>query len=139
MMELRQLITFQAVASTLSFTRAAVLLNYAQSSVTAQIQALEEELGVPLFDRLGKRVVLTDAGQRLVRYADRMLNLADETRGVVSGGEVRGGTLTLSAIETLCTYRLPGILRQFRDQFPHVQLKFRPLSTIGLIRSVNEG
>jgi len=138
-MELRHLVTFQAVASTLSFTRAAALLNYAQSSVTAQIQALEEELGVPLFDRLGKRVVLTDAGQRLVRYADKLLNLADETRGVVSGGEVRGGTLALSAIETLCTYRLPSILRQFRDQFPHVRLIFRPLSTIGLIRGVNEG
>jgi DNA-binding transcriptional LysR family regulator len=139
MMELRQLTTFQTVANTLSFTRAAALLNYAQSSVTAQIQALEEELGVPLFDRLGKRVVLTDAGQRLVQYADKLLNLAEEAREVVSGGEVIGGTLTVSALETLCTYRLPSILRQFRDQFPHVRLIVRPLPTLALIRGVNDG
>jgi DNA-binding transcriptional LysR family regulator len=138
-MELRQLITFQTVANTLSFTRAAALLNYAQSSVTAQIQALEEELGVLLFDRLGKRVVLTDAGQQLLKYADKLLSLADEARGVVSGGEVSGGTLTLSALETLCTYRLPAILRQFRELFPHVRLSIRPLPSLELIRKVNEG
>jgi Bacterial regulatory helix-turn-helix protein, lysR family len=62
-MELRQLTIFRAVAKTLNFTKAATSLNYVQSNVTAQIHALEEELGVPLFDRLGgKQVVLTDAG-----------------------------------------------------------------------------
>lgn len=60
-MDLRQLATFRLVATNLSFTRTAAALNYAQSSITAQIQALEDELGVPLFDRLGRRVVLTDA------------------------------------------------------------------------------
>jgi DNA-binding transcriptional LysR family regulator len=138
-MELRQLVTFQTVATTLSFTRAAAMLNYAQSSVTAQIQALEEELGVPLFDRLGKRVVLTDAGHQLLRYADKLLNLADEARGVVSGGEVTGGTLRVSALETLCTYRLPAVLRQFRDQFPHIRLTVRPLPSLETVRKVSEG
>src|SRR5579884_2052606 len=57
-MELRQLATFRMIAHTLSFSRAAVALNYVQSSVTAQIQTLEEELGIQLFDRLGKRVAL---------------------------------------------------------------------------------
>ena len=75
-MELRQLTTFRAVAESLSFTRAAESLNYAQSSVTAQIKALEEELGVLLFERMGKRVALTGAGQRLLPYAERMLRLA---------------------------------------------------------------
>lgn len=138
-MELRQLVTFQTVVSTLSFTRAAALLNYAQSSVTAQIQALEEELGVPLFDRLGKRVVLTDAGKQLVQYADKMLNMAHEARVAVSGGDVPTGTLTLSATETLCTYRLPTILHKFRDLYPHVRLIFRPLAMTGLVRGVSEG
>lgn len=70
-MEIRQLNTFLAVASTLSFTRAAETLNYAQSSVTAQIQGLEEELGVPLFERLGRRVALSPAGLRLQPYAGK--------------------------------------------------------------------
>ena len=71
-MEFRQLVTFRMVAETLSFSRTAQALNYVQSSVTAQIQALEEELGVRLFDRLGKRVALTDAGARLLPYAEKM-------------------------------------------------------------------
>src|SRR4051812_21536603 len=75
--ELRQLETFRAVATALSFTRAAAALGYAQSSVTAQIQALETELGVRLFDRLGRHVALTDAGDRLLQYAERLLSLAE--------------------------------------------------------------
>ncbi len=67
-MELRQLKTFQTVAQMLSFNRAAEILNYAQSTVSAQIKALEEEFGKPLFDRLGKRIVLTEAGRILLRY-----------------------------------------------------------------------
>jgi DNA-binding transcriptional LysR family regulator len=73
--DLRQLKTFRVVAATLSITQSAAALGYAQSSVTAQIQGLEANLGVPLFDRLGKRLVLTEAGERLLRYADRLLAL----------------------------------------------------------------
>ncbi len=121
-MELNQLATFQTVARTLSFTRAAAALNYAQSTVSAQVQALEEELGVPLFNRLGKRVSLTENGQRLLEYADKLLNLAEEARTVVSGQDGFSGVLTISAPETLCTYRLMEVLRRFRAQFPRVQL-----------------
>jgi len=64
-MDLRMLKTFQVAARTLSFTQAAAALNYAQSSVTAQIETLEESLGVPLFDRLGNRLRLTGPGDRL--------------------------------------------------------------------------
>ena len=62
-MELRHLTTFKAVAGTLSFTRAAADLGYVQSAVTAHVKALETELGVPLFDRLGRGVALTEAGR----------------------------------------------------------------------------
>jgi DNA-binding transcriptional LysR family regulator len=138
-MELRQLTTFRAVAKTLSFTRAAAALDYAQSSVTAQIQALEEELGVPLFNRLGRQVVLTDAGQRLLGYADRLLALELEARTVVAGGGKPAGTLTIGAPESVCTYRLPPVLRQFRDQYPDVRVIFRPLFPADLHRSLGDG
>ncbi len=62
------------------FSRAGDRLHYARSSISAQIQALEEELGVRLFDRLGRRILLTQAGERLVSYAERITDLADETR-----------------------------------------------------------
>jgi DNA-binding transcriptional LysR family regulator len=126
-MDLRQLATFQAVARTLSFTRAALELNYAQSSVTAQIQALEEELGAPLFDRLGRRVALTAPGRRLQIYAGRILALADEARAAVAADLEPSGTLTVSAVESLTTYRLPPVLRAFRQRYPKVRLLLRTL------------
>jgi DNA-binding transcriptional LysR family regulator len=138
-MELRQLVTFRTVAQTLSFSRAATSLNYAQSTVSAQIQTLEDELGVSLFDRLGKSIILTDAGERLLGYAEKLLDLAGEARAVVSDGETLAGTLTISAPETLCTYRLPALLRRFRDRWPQVQLVFRPGYNADLERSIREG
>lgn len=125
-MELRQLQTFRLVAQTLSFTRAADALNYAQSSVSAQIQELEAELGVMLFERLGRRVSLTNAGARLLYYTEKLLMLAEEARTVVGNQEEPTGPLTITAPETLCTYRLPAVLDQFRHQFPRVELIFRP-------------
>lgn len=121
-MDLRQLTTFTAVANARGFTRAALALNYAQSSVTAQIQALEEELGVPLFDRLGHKVALTDAGRRLQVYAARMLALAEETRAAVTESAEPSGAVVIGVVESLCTYRLPPLLRAYRQRCPHVQL-----------------
>src|SRR5215216_4831156 len=124
-MDLRQLKTFQTVAETLSFTRAAELLDYAQSSVTAQVRSLEDELGVRLFDRLGRRVRLTDSGDRLLEYAAKILNLADEARLAVSDSSEPSGQLIVAAPETLSTYRLPPLLKQYRALFPRVQLIMR--------------
>src|SRR5258708_11264436 len=138
-MELRQLTTFRMVATTLNFSRAAEALNYVQSSVTAQIQALEEELGLPLFDRLGKRVALTDAGKRFLVYVERILSLTDEARQAIISGETPTGTLTISASESLCTYRLPALLREFHKRFPRVKLIFRPCPFADLRQSVSEG
>src|SRR5262245_56930484 len=112
-MELRQLHTFRTVSRTLNFSRAAAVLNYAQSTVSVQIQTLEEELGVPLFDRLGKQVILTAAGQDLLAYADKILNLADEAQAVLSTQEKLTGNLVINAPETLSAYRLPAVLRRF--------------------------
>lgn len=138
-MELRQLATFKVVSSTLSFTRAATILNYAQSSVTAQIQALEEELGVPLFHRLGRQVTLTDAGRRLLDYAEKILALSEEASSVVTEEDEPVGTLEIGSSETVCTYLLMPVLREFRERFPHVRLTFRPIPYAQLIPSVKEG
>lgn len=126
-MELRQLATFREVARTLSFTRTAEALNYAQSSVSAQIQELEEELDTLLFERLGRRIALTDAGARLVQYADKILALADEAQIVVTNRDEPVGALTITAPESLCTYRLPAVLSRFRQQFPRIEMIFRPM------------
>lgn len=138
-MELRQLATFRQLARTLNFTRTATALNYVQSNVTAQIQALEEELGVRLFDRLGKQVTLTEVGERLLRYAEQIVDLADEMCKVASIQDPPMGTLTISAPESLCTYRLPTLLHQFRRHYPQVHVQFRPGPVANLRRLVSEG
>src|SRR3712207_8768999 len=132
--ELRQVDTFRAVAEELSFSRAASRLGYVQSSVSAQVSALERELGVPLFDRLGRRISLTDAGEVMFAHSGKLLALAERTREAVvdagvGSGEVTG-SLTVSSPETLLTYRLPKLLALFHERHPKARLSVRP-SDIG--------
>ncbi|MER7954101.1 LysR family transcriptional regulator [Streptomyces sp. NPDC096030] len=126
-MELRLLVTFEKVATVLSFTRAATELRYAQSSVTGQIRALESSLGVELFERLGSRIRLTEAGERLLPYARRMIELAEEARtAVVATGEEPAGTIAVGTMESLTSYRLPPLLELFHHRYPKVRLSLRP-------------
>lgn len=138
-MELRQLNTFRTVASTLNFSRAAEVLNYVPSNVTMQIKALEEELGVRLFDRLGKQLVLTTAGKRFLTHVQGVLTKLDEARSVVHDNEILSGTLTISANEVICAYRLPTVFQLFRSQHPGVRLIFRSVPNQQLKQTLFEG
>ncbi|MNJ44950.1 HTH-type transcriptional regulator GltR [compost metagenome] len=138
-MELRQLITFRTVASTLNFTRAAEVLNYVPSNVTMQMKALEDELGVRLFDRLGKQLVLTTVGKRFLTHIQDVLNKLDEARDVVHDNENLTGTLTISANEVICAYRLPAVFQRFRSQHPGVRLIFRSFPNQELKQTLFEG
>lgn len=122
-MELRQLRTFVSVAQLLSFNGAAQALNYAQSTISTQIRLLEEEFGKPLFDRLGKSIVLTQAGEVLLRYADKMLAMEKETLTQVAGWEEAHGSITIRAPQSLSIYALPPVLKQFKDHYPRVGLE----------------
>jgi len=139
MMELRQLITFRTVASTLNFSRAAEVLNYVPSNVTMQIKALEDELGVRLFDRLGKQLVLTTAGNRFLTHIQSVLDKLDEARSVVHDNENVSGTLTVSANEVLCAYRLPVVFHLFRSRHPGARLIFRSVPNQQLKQTLFEG
>ncbi|QAS51424.1 LysR family transcriptional regulator [Halobacillus litoralis] len=126
-METKQLLTFKTAAENLNFTKTAKILKFAQSSVTAQIKALEKELDTPLFERLGKRLYLTESGRQFKKYADQMLALTEEAQMMTRGLEEPTGTLVIGAQESQCTYRLPPILRAFKEQFPQVKLVFKPV------------
>ncbi len=138
-MEIRQLRTFCSVASLLSFNLAAKRLHYAQSSVSAQIQALEEELDVKLFDRLGRRILLTDAGSRLLEYAEKILDLADETIADLANENTPSGTLTIRVPETFAVHRLPPILKRFHQLYPKVRLRFTTCAYEGLQKDLRKG
>lgn len=125
-MELRNLFTFIAVVEACSFTRAAIKLGYAQSSITAQIQALEADLGTPLFDRLGKTIILTDSGQRLLPYAQEITRMHTMAKDAIQSETALAGTLTIGAPESLVVFRLPGIIREFRSSHPEVKIILKP-------------
>ncbi|MEO2109065.1 MAG: LysR family transcriptional regulator [Actinomycetota bacterium] len=139
-MELRDLRTFLVCARLQHFTQAAEELAYAQSTVTAQVRSLEKELDVPLFDRVGRGVVLTPAGERLEGYARRVVDLVEEASATVAFvGSHPHGDLTISATETLSTFQLPDVLREFQRRFPDVRLFLRPHDPADLVTRVVEG
>src|SRR5580698_6327568 len=138
-MEVRQLQIFRTLAEELSFTRTAEKVHTVQSNVTAQIKALEEELGLPLFDRLGRRVTLTDAGRNFLPFAVQALAAMDQGQRALQTGAEPSGPLRIGAAESLLTYRLPEVLRAFRRHFPHVELIFRPYSNPTLALELEAG
>jgi DNA-binding transcriptional LysR family regulator len=135
----RLLKTFLAVAAGLSFRQAAKDLHYAPSSVSSQIKALEAELGVPLFVRSGRAVVLTEQGRRLLGHARRLTDLAAQTRRLVAGGHDEPTELTVRLSETLGIHCLPRILPGFRKRFPTTRLILATQSRHGLTRDLRHG
>jgi DNA-binding transcriptional LysR family regulator len=138
-MEIRHLRTFLTVAKLLSFNKAADRLHYAQSSISAQIQALEAEFGVQLFDRLGRRILLTEAGERLIQYAEKIIDLAEETRTEIGSGKEPEGSLTIRVPESLGVHRLPPAIREFSNLFPRVRLNFTTCAHEGLEKDLRKG
>ncbi|MDR3754166.1 MAG: LysR family transcriptional regulator [Terracidiphilus sp.] len=138
-MEVRQLQIFRTLSEELNFTRTAEKVHTVQSNVTAQIKALEEELGIPLFDRLGRRVTLTDAGRNFLPFALQALAAMDHGQRALQTGAEPSGPLRIGAAESLLTYRLPEVLRAFRRKFPHVELIFRPYSNATIALELEAG
>jgi DNA-binding transcriptional LysR family regulator len=123
-LDLLKLQSFRMVANTRSFTRAAVELGYSQSSVTAHVQALEREVGAPLFERsrFSREINLTDAGRRTLEYASRLLSLAEETRLAIRSQSEPGGQLKICTSPLLLAYRLSPLLRRYRLENSNVRL-----------------
>ncbi len=138
-MEFRQLRTFRAVADNLSFSKAASQLFMAQSSVSAQIRALEEELDLKLFDRIGRRVLITDAGLKLYDYARRIEDMTAEIRSEVTGAQNVRGALTIRVPETLATVDMPEVVDRFHRDNPKVNLNFINCSDLQLREELNSG
>ena len=123
-MDLSDLKIFSAVVREGSVTRAALRLYRVQSSVTTRIRQLEEDVGVSLFIREGKRLHLSPAGQVLLGYADRLLALAEEARNAVQDPRPRG-VFRLGAMESTAAVRLPGPVNEYHRLYPEVVLELR--------------
>ena len=138
-MEIRHLQTFITIAELGSFTKAAAYLGYAQSTITAHIQILENELGENLFDRLGKKIVVTNMGKELVPYATQMLDIYKEIKNITSDSKSVSGDLVIGAGESLSVYRLGKILKEYKKNFPKVNIILKNSTCSDLRRRLYAG
>lgn len=124
-MTITQLGTFLKITELNSFSAAANSLGYAQSTVTTQIKQLEDELGCVLFERLGKTISVTSAGERLIAYAEKILQLEREIRLDVTDEENPAGVLKLGVSESLCISRFPRILMEYNKNNPRTEIRIQ--------------
>ncbi len=137
---LDQLRILKAIASEGSFKRAADSLYVSQPAVSLQVQNLERQLNVPLFDRGGRRAQLTEAGHLLLSYGEKILSLCQETcRALEDLQNLQGGTLIVGASQTTGTYLLPRMIGMFRQKYPDVAVQLHVHSTRRTAWSVANG
>lgn len=137
-MDIKQIKAFLAVAALNSFTHAAEQLGYAQSSITAQIQLLEKEVGVRLFERLNKRVSLTAEGENFLVYSRKMVDLWETAKeSLTISNEVRG-KLIIGSDESVCSVKLPSFLKEFSRRYPKVEVSLKIGASCDLVNLARE-
>jgi DNA-binding transcriptional LysR family regulator len=119
--DINRLRTFKTAATLLNFNRTADELNFSQSTVSAQIRSLEDEIGVLLFERKGKQLSLTDAGKKLLNYSLKLLAIHEEALSDISGHRETDGMLTIRAPQTVATYHLPRVIAEFQPLYPKIR------------------
>jgi DNA-binding transcriptional LysR family regulator len=135
-MNVRDLQVFLSVSKHLNYTRAGEEVNLSQPSVSVRIHQLESELRVKLFEQLGKKVVLTDAGQLLVPYANRVMAAVDDARNAID--ELQGlerGSLNIGASTTPGMYLVPQVVARFKQSHSNIDIHLRIKDT----RDVEDG
>ena len=134
---LHQLATFQIVAKHCSYVRAAEELHFSQPAVSAQIHQLEESLGVKLFDKIGRKTHLTQAGEELYLYSQKIFTLIDETLDTMSAlASPHSGRLSVGADTTVGTYVIPNLLGKFRQTYPKVEITLEVVNPTPLLEEL---
>ena len=128
-MELRNLITFINVAELGSFTKAAEVLDYSQSTISFQIKQLEDELGCLLFERINHTITLTERGQELVSYAHRVRSLTDEFKESFEGEKECGGHIHIVTPDSVCDEMISKSYMDFHREYPLISIKFTTADT----------
>lgn len=136
-MDLRNLSTFIQVAELGSFTRAAEALGYSQPTISFQIKQLENELGSPLFERIGHNVMLTDRGHQALAYAQAICRMTVEMKYGIDNEENAVGTIRIAMADSLCTPLIEEGFVQFREKHPGVSLKVTTAGTDRLYQLID--
>lgn len=136
-MELREINTFLHVAKLRSFSRAAAQLGYTQAAVTIQIHNLERELGVHLFDRIGKQTSLTHQGSVFYESATRMMRELAQAKDTLANPQELTGHLCIGTIESVCAGILPELLRTYHTLYPRVTIRIITDSPEAILNKMN--
>ena len=136
-MEIRQLQTFVQAAQLESFSKTAEMLGYSQSAITVQMRLLETELNTRLFDRMGKKVVLTPQGREFLKSANKILYEVNKASKSMNDDRELTNPLHVGTIESLCTAKFPRILSEFHSLHPRVNLQITIDSPEKLIRMMD--
>jgi len=137
---LDQLRILKAIASEGSFKKAAESLYISQPAVSLQVQNLERQLSVPIFDRENRKAAFTEEGKVLLRYGNRILSLCDEScRAIEDLRSLNGGTLVIGASQTTGTYLMPRLIGLFRQKYPQIAVQLQVHSTRRISWSVANG
>jgi DNA-binding transcriptional LysR family regulator len=138
--QLPYLATFSKAAELSSFTGAAKAMHLTQASISQRVQALEKTLGTALFKRQGGRVLLTEAGQKLYDYAQRILALHHQARREITGHDAPvAGELSLAASSVPGEHLLPSLLSRFGQKHPHIRIRAAVSDSIGVMGQVERG
>ena len=108
-----------------NFSQAAQFLSYTQSTVTTHIQLLEKELNTVLFERFGHQLMLTTDGERLYDYAEKITKLAEDAKNQLDNFEVPRGPIIIGMPESLCSYSLTELLKEYTSLYPEIELKIK--------------
>lgn len=138
-MDIKHVKTFCAVVKHGGFSKAAEALSYAQSTVTMHIQSLEQDLSLRLFDRLGKKTILTEPGERFHQYAIELLVIYEKAKEISREKHEVAGSLSITANESVAVYLLPGILKRFKEQYPKVNITIEASSGVNELQRLREG
>ena len=128
-MELRNLITFIHVAELGSFTKAAEILGYSQSTVSFQIKQLEEELECLLFDRINHTISLTERGHELISYAHKVRTLTEEFKDSLTNQDECRGSVHIVTSDSVCDKMIHSHYIDFHNKYPSVSVKFTTADT----------
>lgn len=137
-MDMKNINTFIYTAELGSFTKAAELLGYSQSTVSFQIRQLEEELGTVLFERINRTVTLTDRGKEILRYAHRMKQLAGEMQEMVQPKQEVRGHLRIAMSDSLCEEIAEKLFVLLQRKYPEVTMKIVIAGTDEMFRLLNQ-
>lgn len=137
-MELRNIRTFLKVAGTQNISKAADQLGYSQSAVTVQIRQLEKELGIQLFERIGKSITLTERGVEFTTYANEIMKLTNQALTFANAEGEMEGTLRVGGVESVSTAILPEIIHCFHKQYPKVRFVLKSGTTEELMEMARQ-